>query len=203
MKVPSTGIVALTTMIVAVSALSGCGGQSRSPSVSTTDTFLEHVESAVAAAPTTTTTPTASPEDLDPSTYQALSAREFALLIKNPDASIGRKIVLYGVVTQFDTATGQNSFRAVTGTEPGDFKQNSIFYAHDQSILSRVVAQMRCALDEDQAVRRAGADRNRNGRFAAHADGFAHCVAGATAVSARGGDRIPCGGRIGMPGLTA
>jgi len=128
-------------MVVAVSALSGCGGQSRSPSVSTTDTFLEHVESAVAAAPTTTTTPTASPEDLDPSTYQALSAREFALLIKNPDASIGRKIVLYGVVTQFDTATGQNSFRAVTGTEPGDFKQNSIFYAHDQSILSRVVAQ--------------------------------------------------------------
>jgi hypothetical protein len=140
LKVPSTAIAALTTMVVAVSGLSGCGGQSRSPSASTTDTFLDHVNSAVAAAPTTTT-PTASPDDLNPSTYETLSAREFALLVKNPDANIGRKIVLYGVVVQFDTSTGQNSFIAGTGAEPGDYSEKSIFYAHDPSILSSVVAR--------------------------------------------------------------
>lgn len=140
LKVPTTGIVALTTMVVAVSGLSGCGGQSRSPSASTTDTFLDHVQSAVAAAPTTTT-PTVPPEDLDPSTYEAITPREFALLVKNPDASIGRKVVLYGLVTQFDTNTGQDSFRARTGAELGDYRQNTIFYAQDQSILSQVVAR--------------------------------------------------------------
>ncbi|MDT5410933.1 MAG: hypothetical protein QOG14_3153 [Mycobacterium sp.] len=88
-----------------------------------------------------TTTPVVSPEDLDPSTYQALTPREFALLVKNPDASIGRKVVLYGVVTQFDTGTGQDSFRARTGAEIGDYGQNTIFYAQDQSILSQVVAR--------------------------------------------------------------
>ena len=74
LKVPTTAIAALTTMVVAVSGLSGCGGQSRSPSASTTDTFLDHVNSAVAAAPTTTTT-TASPEDLNPSTYETFGER--------------------------------------------------------------------------------------------------------------------------------
>lgn len=134
-KVRWTGVVALTTMISA-SCLSGCGGQSQSPAASTTDTFLDHVSSVIAAAPTTTT-PEVSPEDLDPSTYQAISAREFALLVKNPDANIGRKIVLYGAVTQFDTATGQNSFIARTGAEPGDYDESAIFYAHKQSICPR------------------------------------------------------------------
>jgi hypothetical protein len=127
-------------MVVAVSALSGCGGQSRPPSASTTDTVWDRVGSAVAAAPTTTT-PVVSPEDLDPATYEAITPREFALLVKNPDASIGRKVVLYGLVTQFDTGTGQDSFRARTGAEIGDYRQNSIFYAKDPSILSQVVAR--------------------------------------------------------------
>ena len=140
LKVPTTAIVALTTMVVAVSGLSGCGGQSRPPSASTTDTFLDHVQSAVAAAPTTTT-PVVSPEDLDPATYEAITPREFALLVKNPDASIGRKIVLYGVVVQFDTSTGQNSFIAGTGAEPGHYSERAIFYAHDPPILSSVVAK--------------------------------------------------------------
>jgi hypothetical protein len=148
LKVRWTGVVALAAMTVAASGLSGCGGQSRSPAPSTTDTFLDHVQSAITP---TTTTPAVAPEDLDPSTYQTLSPRDFALLIKNPDASIGRKIVLYGVVTQFDTNTGQAKFRARTGAEPGDYDQNSLFYAHDRSILSSVVAQdvvtIWCAVD--------------------------------------------------------
>jgi hypothetical protein len=133
LKVPSTAIAGFATMIVAVSGLTGCGGAMNSPSTSSSATD--------AAGGPFTTTPVVSPEDLDPSTYQALTPREFALLVKNPDASIGRKVVLYGVVTQFDKATGQNSFIARTGAEPGDYSENSIFYAHDQSILSSVVAE--------------------------------------------------------------
>jgi hypothetical protein len=139
LQVRWTGVVALTAMTVAASGLNGCGGQSRSPAPSTTDTYLDHVQSAITATPTTT--PAVAPEDLDPSSYHSLSARDFALLVKNPDASIGRKIVLYGVVIQLDTNTGQNSFIAQAGTEPGDYNEHAIFYAHDQSILSSVVAQ--------------------------------------------------------------
>jgi hypothetical protein len=42
---------------------------------------------------------------LDRSTYDSVSPREFALMAKNPDSWAGRKIVVYGVITQFDAAT--------------------------------------------------------------------------------------------------
>lgn len=36
----------------------------------------------------------------DLSSYRALDEREYALIVKNPDAHVGEKIVIYGVVTQ-------------------------------------------------------------------------------------------------------
>ncbi|GAA1601952.1 hypothetical protein [Catellatospora bangladeshensis] len=45
-------------------------------------------------------------------TYKALSAREWKLIAKNPDSYIGKTYVVYGVVTQFDAATGDDTFRA-------------------------------------------------------------------------------------------
>lgn len=55
---------------------------------------------------------------LDPSTYEQIGDRDFALLMKNPDAAAGRKLVVYGVVTQFDSGTGVDAFRANTAANP-------------------------------------------------------------------------------------
>jgi hypothetical protein len=48
----------------------------------------------------------------DESNYASLEAREFALLMKNPDDYSGDFYVLYGEVSQFDAATGNDTFRA-------------------------------------------------------------------------------------------
>lgn len=78
---------------------------------------------------------------LDPATYEVVSDRDFALLMKNPDAAKGRKLVLYGVVSQFDSATGTTSFRANTAAGPQDAS-----YDYDQNTVvtgaSNVVANV-------------------------------------------------------------
>ena len=80
---------------------------------------------------------------LDPSTYTLLTQRDFALMAKNPDAWQGRKIIVYGVVTQFDAATGPSSFRANTAATPQadeyDYEQNTYITARAPGILANVV----------------------------------------------------------------
>lgn len=49
--------------------------------------------------------------------YDPVRAREFKLIEKDPDAHEGERIVIYGVVTQFDSATGESEFRADTGAK--------------------------------------------------------------------------------------
>ncbi|MFC9358812.1 DUF2510 domain-containing protein [Rhodococcus sp. NPDC057014] len=79
---------------------------------------------------------------MDRSTYEVLGERDFALLAKNPDASKGRKIVVYGVVTQFDSATGTTTFRADTAAGPSDrsydYDQNTVVTGA-RSLLANVV----------------------------------------------------------------
>jgi hypothetical protein len=80
---------------------------------------------------------------LDRTTYQAIAPRDFALLVKNPDAYVGQKFVVYGAVTQFDSATGPSTFRGNTGAVPQadwyDYDQNTIIQARDPAILTDVV----------------------------------------------------------------
>ncbi|EKT80492.1 hypothetical protein WSS_A21998 [Rhodococcus opacus M213] len=57
----------------------------------------------------------------DRATYETLSDRDFALVMKNPDANKGRKLVVYGHVTQFDSVTGPDRFRADTMAAPQDY----------------------------------------------------------------------------------
>ncbi|PJE04067.1 MAG: hypothetical protein CK429_31955 [Mycobacterium sp.] len=84
-----------------------------------------------------------SAQDLDPSQYQSISPRDYALLVKDPDAAIGRKLIVYGVVTQFDAATGTSEFRANTGAEKAehryDYDVNTMIHAADPAILKNVV----------------------------------------------------------------
>ncbi|MFF0284508.1 DUF2510 domain-containing protein [Rhodococcus aetherivorans] len=80
---------------------------------------------------------------LDPNTYEWISERDFALIAKNPSTAVGRKIVLFGRVYQFDSATGTGAFLAYTepvqGNSKYDYDQNTWVNAHDPTILEPVV----------------------------------------------------------------
>lgn len=77
--------------------------------------------------------------------YVALSARDFEILAKNPDAHTGEYYIIYGEVTQFDAATGADVFRANIGaTKSGirygmtDYSENSMLTG-DSAMLANVV----------------------------------------------------------------
>lgn len=80
----------------------------------------------------------------DPATYEQLTDRDFALIAKNPDAAVGRKIVVYGRVTQFDSATGTTQFLARTAPSVPDrvydYDQNT-FVVGDTAALIRDVVE--------------------------------------------------------------
>ena len=45
-----------------------------------------------------------------PVSYAALNARDWALVMKDPGAYIGKALLVWGCITQFDAATGTASF---------------------------------------------------------------------------------------------
>jgi hypothetical protein len=66
-----------------------------------------------APASNPTPEPTASPERTAPPTvYAKLTARAWAKIVKAPDDYLGNGYQIWGCVTQFDAATGPDSFRA-------------------------------------------------------------------------------------------
>ncbi|QSE87526.1 DUF2510 domain-containing protein (plasmid) [Rhodococcus pseudokoreensis] len=80
---------------------------------------------------------------LDPNTYETLGERDFALLAKNPDSFVGRKITVYGVVMQADAATGNKQFLARTAAEPMgasyNYDQTTLITTQDPSIIANIV----------------------------------------------------------------
>ncbi|MFH5227860.1 DUF2510 domain-containing protein [Antrihabitans spumae] len=57
---------------------------------------------------------------LNPATYSSIEFRDYALLVKDPDAHAGQKVVVYGRVTQFDSATGPQNMLVRTANAPQD-----------------------------------------------------------------------------------
>jgi hypothetical protein len=80
---------------------------------------------------------------LDRSTYEMISDRDLALLAKSPDAAKGRKLVLHGVVTQFDSGTGATQFRAsVAGARQDawyDYDINVVISGSSPPVVANVV----------------------------------------------------------------
>ncbi len=67
---------------------------------------------APAAAPPTKP-PAVAPLPAPPATeYRKITAREWQLIAKAPDLHLGERIIVYGQVTQFDSATGASGMRA-------------------------------------------------------------------------------------------
>jgi hypothetical protein len=56
--------------------------------------------------------PPAPPRSAPEEPYRKLSARDWQIIAKNPDAHIGERVIVHGRVTQFDAATGTTAFRA-------------------------------------------------------------------------------------------
>jgi hypothetical protein len=79
----------------------------------------------------------------DPASYRTVTPREYALIVKDPKAHVGERIVVHGVVTQFDAATGTDSFLADTAARQSrdwfDYKVNTMVVTNDPSILTDVV----------------------------------------------------------------
>lgn len=81
--------------------------------------------------------------EADPSTFQEIDERTWALVAKNPASHIGEKYVVFGAVTQFDSATGPSSFRANTGATQQEYwyeyEVNTIVNADNAAAVADVV----------------------------------------------------------------
>ncbi|MGC4805059.1 hypothetical protein [Micromonospora sp. DT233] len=129
----------------AVTATSGDRAQpanATAPSTPTTPTTATPTTAALTtAAPTiaapTPTKSTAAPKPKPP-TYKKLSARQWKLIAKNPDAHLGEHYVVYGRVTQFDAATGTDSFRADVAhrrmSDSYDYETNTMLYGSESEL---------------------------------------------------------------------
>lgn len=79
-----------------------------SPATSTSPTPSR----SVTATPTPTRETIAPAPPAPPRQYAALDDRTWALIAKDPDAHVGESYLVFGEVTQFDSATGTSAFRA-------------------------------------------------------------------------------------------
>ncbi|MFB2573522.1 hypothetical protein [Micrococcus sp. IITD107] len=116
-----------------------------SPSTSASATAVQATEVEESESPTSTPTPTPSeepeptpteepePVEADPSDYEKLTARDLALITKDPDAHMGRQVQVYAHITQFDAATGDCIFRGNASqanmADTWDYEHNSMFMA--------------------------------------------------------------------------
>lgn len=75
--------------------------------------------------------------------YEKVSARTFKKIIKDADSYKGKKYLVYGVVAQFDSATGEDTFRADVDSSPHsesyEYNENAVVTTDDVSMLKDVV----------------------------------------------------------------
>lgn len=152
--------MALTALLALL--LSGCApSQTPSGSVSTvtvtaTSSPVSGTNSGEAMPPPTETVPPSTPIETMPptltesttptadlgdrSSYRAVTERQFALMMKDPDAHMGERIIIAATVTQFDSLTGPDEFRADVRAQPGSEPVNALVGApYNSSILNNVV----------------------------------------------------------------
>ncbi len=159
------GVAGLAVGVVLGAAMpgSGDGGEAAVPAAAPTVT----VTASAAPAPTVTVTATAEPvvteaepeptaEETKAATdkpanakYKKLTARKFKKLAKNPDSYTGDLFIIYGEVTQFDSATGTEVFRADTGPKKlkpkygyVDFDQNTMLTGTEDQLKDVVTGDL-------------------------------------------------------------
>jgi hypothetical protein len=150
-------------VVLAVFALAGvCGGilstadgevrpgraavpAAPSPRVTPSPTPTPTAETPKAAKPAPAPSATPTPEPVaDPAAKpRRLTAREWSKVARSPDKYTGRAYIVYGHVTQFDTATGEDAFRAnvdgVRHAETWEYDTNTILVNGGTADLSDLV----------------------------------------------------------------
>jgi len=105
-------------------------------------------EPTLPASPTPTPTPTPVPTPTPtPRTYKTLTSREWALLVKSPDDHAGEGYKVFGCITQFDAATGNDSFRA-----QASYRIESYWYSDGENALFSGDADLLATFVEDDVV---------------------------------------------------
>ncbi|TCK26882.1 proline-rich domain-containing protein [Pseudonocardia endophytica] len=129
------GGVAALAMIASLTVASVGASTSSTPASASPTPSAPPVSTAPVAQPTTAPPP-------PPAPARTITARDWQKIAKDPTAHIGESIVVYGTVTQFDAATGTDSFRAnVDGVrQQNEYEyETNTFLTGDVSTLSDVV----------------------------------------------------------------
>ncbi|HEX5240452.1 MAG TPA: hypothetical protein VFW20_05595, partial [Candidatus Limnocylindrales bacterium] len=139
------GGIVLAVLVVASTALGlGKGSGSPSPAPSALLAFKPSIAPTVRPTPTVGPTPTPyvgptveptpvpTPTDvpLPPTTYSKLTSRQWAQLVKAPDQYIGNGYQIWACITQFDAATGDDSFRG-----QGYYAKTDYWYLNGANVL--------------------------------------------------------------------
>jgi hypothetical protein len=130
------GLVAIVlAVIVTVSFVSSLSDSDTDPSLPTNGTSSAPAEdeqalesTAPEASEPVAPAPAPEPAGPDLSTFTEIAERDLALMVKNPDASIGQNLIAYGNITQFDAATGRCGFLASISS---GIKESSYEYEHN------------------------------------------------------------------------
>jgi hypothetical protein len=85
-------------------------------------------------------------EDEPAEEYAQISAREWKLLVKDPDAYAGETVIVYGVIHQFDAATGTENFLAMTDnskhSDRYSYTENASFTGSEKRLADFVEGDM-------------------------------------------------------------
>jgi hypothetical protein len=97
------------------------------------------------AKPTHPPTPTPTPIPLS---YATLSSRDWALLVKAPDNYMGKAYKVWACISQFDAATGTDSFRA-----QASYRQESYWYTNgSNAVFTGDESQLADYVESDMVV---------------------------------------------------
>ncbi|NMR20230.1 hypothetical protein [Cellulomonas fimi] len=151
-------VVGVVLLIIAIAALSGGGEDSTAGTSADAAPGAASGAEGGAAGSDESTTP-----EVNLAEFAAVDAAGWALIAKDPDAAAGQKIVIFAEVTQFDSATGADTFRANAGaTQPAaeyELETNAVFggeadllAAITQGDVLRVYAEVSGSLEYETAI---------------------------------------------------
>lgn len=146
----AVGSIALVIAVAIVGTAIGASSDEPKTVVGTVPSASLSTLAPAGAAPTTTAPTTAAPSPTKttpppkprPPSYKTLSARQWKLIAKNPDAYLGKHYVVYGRVTQFDAATGTETFRADVAhrrmSDEYDYETNTMLSGSESDLTNLV-----------------------------------------------------------------
>ena len=130
--------------VATLSILTGCTRTTTTPAATTTEKVAVTATSTIVTTtnmpkPNVPARPAVSEAQLDRTSYIGISQHDFLLVMKDPDAHVGEQIIIVGKVTQFDSQTGPDQFRAdVMGQPGGKPAKNALIQVVDPSILANI-----------------------------------------------------------------